>query len=55
MDVLGCVPDCTSGSSTPTPVTLHLSHPFDGIFTVLLEEIQGAAPLTLALPTTEDL
>jgi hypothetical protein len=43
---------CAEGNITPTPVTLHLSDPFDGIFTLMVEDTQGMAPEIFALPTT---
>jgi hypothetical protein len=35
---LGCVPDCADGTSTPYPVTITMSHPANGRFTVILQE-----------------
>jgi hypothetical protein len=36
-DILGCVPDCASGSATPYPVTITLSEPNLGQFTHMVE------------------
>ncbi len=35
---LSCVPNCAQGSSTPYPVTITLSHPVDGKYTLLVEQ-----------------
>ena len=34
---LSCVPDCAQGTGTPFPVTITLTSPTDGRFTVILE------------------
>jgi hypothetical protein len=36
-DILGCVPTCAQGSSTPYPVTITLTKPVNGQFTSLVE------------------
>lgn len=38
-DELGCVPNCAEGSSSPYPATLTLSHPVNGVFTTILEQM----------------
>lgn len=40
-DILGCVPNCASGSATPVRTTLTLSHPAFGHWTKLLEIRRG--------------
>jgi hypothetical protein len=41
MDIQGCVPDCATGSETPTPAYLVLSDPVNGKFTTIAEYIDG--------------
>jgi hypothetical protein len=40
-NILGCVPDCASGSATPVRTTITLSHPASGHWTKLLEIRRG--------------
>jgi hypothetical protein len=40
-DILGCVPNCASGSENPVRTTLTLSHPRSGHWTKLLEIRRG--------------
>jgi hypothetical protein len=40
-NILGCVPNCASGSATPVRTTVTLSHPRSGHWTKLLEIRQG--------------
>jgi hypothetical protein len=40
-DILGCVPNCASGSATPVRTTITLSHPASGHWTKLLEVRRG--------------
>ena len=41
VDIQGCVPDCASGSETPTPAYLVLSDPVNGEFTAIAEFVDG--------------
>jgi hypothetical protein len=41
MNIQGCVPDCATGSETPTPAYLVLSDPANGKFTTIAEYIDG--------------
>lgn len=50
VDVEGCVPDCASGSQTPTATTIRLSVVANGQFTHLEEAIQGQPPYSESLP-----
>lgn len=40
-DILGCVPDCASGSATPVRTTITMSHPASGHWTKLVEIRRG--------------
>lgn len=50
VNILGCVPDCADGSSTPEPVVITLSSPVGGIFSHLVEDIQGRPTEEWTLP-----
>ncbi|HET6963750.1 MAG TPA: hypothetical protein VFH58_03195 [Acidimicrobiales bacterium] len=50
VNILGCVPDCAEGSSTPEPVTITLSSPVGGMFSHLVEDIQGRPTEAWTLP-----
>lgn len=50
VNVEGCVPDCASGTQTPTPATVSLTDVVNGQFTKLVEAIQGQSPNTESLP-----
>jgi hypothetical protein len=54
VNVLGCNPNCASGSSTPTYVRIYLNDPVNGIFSLLTENIQGQSSRNITLPTTPD-
>jgi hypothetical protein len=40
-NILGCIPDCASGSATPVRTTITVSHPASGHWTKLVEIRQG--------------
>jgi hypothetical protein len=45
VDIQGCVPDCASGSQTPTPVTITVTDLRDGTYHELVEAVQGRPPV----------
>ncbi len=47
VDLQGCVPDCASGSETPTPAYLVLSDPVNGKFTAITEYVNGRNDTTM--------
>jgi len=47
VDIQGCVPDCATGSETPTPAYLVLSDPVNGKFTAIAEYINGRNDATM--------
>jgi hypothetical protein len=47
VDIQGCVPDCASGSETPTPAYLVLSDPVNGKFTAIAEYVDGRNDATM--------
>jgi hypothetical protein len=47
MDIQGCVPDCATGSETPTPAYLVLSDPVNGKFTAIAEYVNGRNDATM--------
>lgn len=49
--IQGCVPDCASGTQTPTPVKVYLNDPVNGAFSLLTEEVQGQTPVNISIPT----
>jgi hypothetical protein len=42
--IQGCNPNCAQGSQSPTPVTITLSNPVNGVFMSMTETIQGQNP-----------
>ena len=47
VDLQGCVPDCATGSETPTPAYLVLSDPVNGKFTAIAEYVNGRNDATM--------
>lgn len=47
VDLQGCVPDCASGSETPTPAYLVLYDPVNGRFTAIAEYVNGRNDATM--------
>jgi hypothetical protein len=45
-DILGCVPSCASGSSTPVTATITLTNPIHGQFTAISESRDGQETTT---------